>query len=183
MKPLVVVAALIAAGVYFVITAGKSDNVLVTVAGDIKQGVDEVTKSITGWNENKIPPEYKYQIADAEIKYGLPTGMLGRLLWQESHFRSDIINGTTRSRVGALGIAQFMPATAAELGIDPLNVSQAIDAAARYLMQLRKNTNNWAEALAAYNWGIGNVKRKGIAAAPSETQSYFTSILSDINHA
>ena len=39
---------------------------------------------------------------------------------------------------------------------------------------------NWADALAAYNWGPGNVKKKGSAAAPVETQNYFGQILADL---
>ncbi len=75
-----------------------------------------------------------------------------------------------------------MPATAAELGIDPLNPDQAIDAAGRYLKRLQKNNlGGWTEALAAYNWGIGNVQRKGIANAPKETRLYFSQILADVN--
>jgi len=73
-----------------------------------------------------------------------------------------------------------MPATAAEMGIDPLDPFAAIDAAARYLRSLYRQTGAWDKALAAYNWGIGNVQRKGIARAPTETQNYFRQILADI---
>jgi hypothetical protein len=123
---------------------------------------------------------YKEAIASAEVAQGLPQGMLGRLLYQESHYRQDIITGKTKSAVGALGIAQFMPATAAQLGINPLDPFQAIPAAAKYLRQLYDQTGSWDKALASYNWGIGNVKKKGLANAPAETKNYFTSILADI---
>lgn len=137
--------------------------------------------SITGtW---RPPEQYAGLIAQAEQRYGIPEDMLARLLYQESRYRADIISGAKRSPVGALGIAQFMPATAAEMGIDPLNPAQAIDGAGRYLARLYTMFGNWSEALAAYNWGPGNVRRKGLAVAPNETQTYYTSILADVNAA
>lgn len=126
---------------------------------------------------------YAETIRAAERQYGLPESLLARLLFQESRYREDIITGRTRSPVGALGIAQFMPATAAELGIDPLNPAQAIPAAAKYLRRLYDATgaDDWAKALAAYNWGIGNVWRQGIERAPAETQAYMREILADVD--
>lgn len=115
---------------------------------------------------------YVEAITKAENDNGIPPGMLGRLLYQESRFRPDIITGKKRSPVGALGIAQFMPATAAEMGIDPLNPYAAIPAAAQYLRRLYDALGDWGAAVAAYNWGIGNVRRKGLSAMPSETRDY-----------
>lgn len=130
------------------------------------------------------PPEkYVGLIATAEREYGLPVDLLARLLWQESRYREDIITGKVRSPAGAMGIAQFMPATAREMGIDPLNPAQAIDGAARYLARLYRQFGNWTETLAAYNWGIGNVQRKGLSAAPAETRNYYSQILADVNAA
>lgn len=129
------------------------------------------------------PAKYAPAIAAAEDRHGIPRDMLARLLWQESRYREDIITGRVRSPVGAAGIAQFMPATAAELGIDPLNPMQAIDAAGLYLSRLYRRFGNWTEALAAYNWGQGNVSRKGIANAPRETRNYYSQILADVNTA
>ena len=96
---------------------------------------------------------------------------------------ADIIDGHTKSPVGALGIAQFMPATAQQLGINPLDPFQAIDGAGRYLASLYRQTSSWSQALAAYNWGIGNVTRRGLDSAPTETRNYFTQILADVNNA
>lgn len=136
--------------------------------------------SLTGaWHP---PAQYAGAIAAAEDAHGIPRDMLARLLYQESRYRADIISGAKRSPVGAMGIAQFMPATAAELGIDPLDPFQAIPAAARYLRQLFQRFGNWTEALAAYNWGMGNVSRKGLAKAPEETRNYYGQILADVNN-
>lgn len=124
---------------------------------------------------------YAEPIARAEEKYGLPPSLLARQLYEESRFRPDIVSGRTRSSAGAIGIAQFMPATAAELGVDPLNPASAIDGAARYMRRLYDALGDWGAALAAYNWGIGNVQRKGLAAAPAETRRYVAAILGDVD--
>lgn len=127
-------------------------------------------------NEKKYAPF----IRDVESKYNIPTGVLHKLLKTESSFKTSIINGKTRSKTGALGIAQFMPATAKEwLGSvdNALNPTKAIDGAGKYLKWLHSSLGGWTEAVAAYNWGIGNVKNKGLAKAPLETRNYIKKII------
>lgn len=120
--------------------------------------------------------KYMPTIQKAEADHGLPAGLLARLLKKESSYLTSIITGERKSPVGALGIAQFMPATAKELGINPLDPAQAIPGAARYLAGLKRSLGTWDKAVAAYNWGIGNVQRKGLAAAPKETRDYVLAI-------
>lgn len=124
-----------------------------------------------------VPAKYAPIIEQAEKANGLPSGLLARVLYRESHFREDIITGAVRSKAGAIGIAQFMPATAVSMGVDPLDPFSAIDGAARYLAQLFRTTGSWTEAVAAYNWGIGNVQRKGIDKAPKETRDYLAEVM------
>lgn len=145
---------------------------------------DEITEMARrAFNLWQPPARYAATIAAAEQRYAIPQHMLARLLYQECRWREDIITGRLKSSAGAVGIAQFMPATARELGIDPLNTDQAIDAAGRYLSGLFRKFGTWTQALAAYNWGQGNVQRKGLGAAPLETRNYFTQILADVNDA
>ena len=127
-------------------------------------------------------PKYADLIAATESNLNIPTDLLARLLFQESHYRADIISGATRSKAGALGIAQFMPATAASLGIDPLNTNQAIPAAGRYLVQMYNIFGNWAGALGAYNFGAGNYRKylNGQINLPTETKNYIAQITSDV---
>lgn len=144
-------------------------------------GGEIVNSTVSFFRLWRAPEQYAELIAGAEAQYGIPPMMLERLLYQESRYRQDIITGKVRSPAGAMGIAQFMPATAAEFGIDPLKPEQAIPAAARYLKRLHNRFGNWTEALAAYNWGQGNVARRGLAAAPRETRNYYAQILADVN--
>lgn len=71
---------------------------------------------------------------------------------QESEY-----NPAAVSKAGARGVAQFMPATAKEFGIDPNKPEEAIPAAARYMAQLKKRFGDEQTARLAYNWGQGNV--------------------------
>lgn len=123
--------------------------------------------------------KYDALIISSAKQYGVDPDILYKLLYEESRFREDIITGKVKSKVGALGIAQFMPATAVEeLGsvnaaLDP---AIAIPGAARYLAKLIKSTGSVAGGVAAYNWGVGNVKRKGLTKAPTETDNYVFNI-------
>ena len=138
-----------------------------------------------------IPPAgapYADAITAAESRYGIPDTLLARLLFQESRFRPDVVSGATSSPAGALGIAQLMPATAAQLGVNPLDPAQAIDAAGRYLSTLYGQFGTWGDALAAYNWGPGNWSTylrtgRGVKGqdVPPETVNYVSQILSDVD--
>lgn len=119
------------------------------------------------WKLDPRGNQYDHLFTAAEQRYGLPAGLLRRMAYQESRF-----NPAAVSPVGAVGILQFMPATAKEFGIEPRNAAQSIDAAGKYMAQLYKATGTWTKALAAYNWGVGNVMRKGMSAAPAETVAY-----------
>ena len=121
--------------------------------------------------------------------YGLPALLLPAIAYRESRFRPDIISGQTKSPVGAVGLMQFMPASAESVGInllglgrglDPLNIDEAVHGAAAYLAHLFRMFGNWSEAIAAYNWGEGNVQRKGMANAPAETRGYVAEVVSHV---
>jgi hypothetical protein len=79
------------------------------------------------------------------------------------------------SRVGAQGVAQFMPATAAEVGLDdPFDPFKAMPASARFLRKLHDEFGNLGLAAAAYNAGSGRIQKwlTGRSALPRETRDY-----------
>lgn len=117
--------------------------------------------------------KYLAAIDKAAARYGLPPELLDALVEAESNYDPN-----ARSRVGALGLTQLMPGTAKDLGVNPLDPMQAIDGGARYLQQLlRRYKGDEEKALAAYNWGMGNVDRRGLGAAPRETTDYVSKVL------
>ena len=119
--------------------------------------------------------KYESAFKAATVKYNLPDGLLSRVAFQESRYNPTIV-----SPKGAIGLMQFMPPTAKQYGINPLNPEQSIEAAGKYLASLYKQFGNWQQAVASYNWGQGNVARKGLARAPLETRNYYSEILNDI---
>lgn len=139
--------------------------------------------TMANWKVNEYP-KYANAIREAENRYGIPRDLLGRTLYQESRFRPDIISGEKRSPVGAQGIGQFMPATAAEYGLtDRTDPFASIDAAGRYLRDLYRMFGNWQSALMAYNWGPGNVQkynRGENVTVPMETSTYVAQITADV---
>lgn len=93
------------------------------------------------------------------------------------------------SSKGAQGLMQLMPATAKELGVDPTDPVQNIEGGTRYFNQMKDQFKDTKLALAAYNWGPGNLKKaqakveaKGqkptwdnilkYVSVPSETEKY-----------
>ena len=87
-------------------------------------------------------------------------------------------NPNAVSPAGAQGIAQLMPGTAKDLGVDPFNASEAMAGAKKYLSYLLKQTGNLPDSLAAYNWGLGNVKKYGTKNLPEETKNYVQRVMS-----
>jgi len=120
------------------------------------------------------------EICDALIEAvrnnDLPAHFFIRLLYQESSFRPYAI-----SSAGALGIAQFMPETASDRGLDnPFDPIQAIPASARLLRDMAQKFGNLGLAAAAYNAGPRRIEewlaKKG--PLPQETQAYVKTITS-----
>lgn len=109
------------------------------------------------------------EIQSALKKEGLPEE-LGYLVWVESAFNVEAL-----SSVGALGLWQFMPATARDFGlkVDPkskiderLDVTKSSRAAAEYLSLLLRQfgSDRYMLAIASYNAGQNKIQRKALAA-------------------
>jgi hypothetical protein len=109
----------------------------------------------------------------AANRHGVDASLLAAVASQESGFDSQ-----AASPAGARGLMQFMPATAAELGVDPLDPASAIDGAARYLSDLKGEFGSTELALAAYNAGPGTVRSHGGVPPFAETQNYVRAVMS-----
>lgn len=112
-------------------------------------------------------------IRAAEARHALPQGLLDALVAVESAYRPGAI-----SRVGAMGLAQLMPATARALGVrDPFDPRANIDGGARFLRMMLDRFGSVTLALAAYNAGPGAVARAGGIPANTETPAYVRKVL------
>ncbi|HID5189576.1 TPA: lytic transglycosylase domain-containing protein [Klebsiella variicola] len=111
-----------------------------------------------------------------EGKYGLPSGLLSSVSATESGGDPYAV-----SPKGAKGPFQFMDGTARDLGLKGMDVydpHKSADAAARYLRYLLDATGGDLEkTLASYNWGLGNVQKKGMDNLPSETRNYVPKVM------
>jgi hypothetical protein len=106
---------------------------------------------------------------EAEAK-SLPPMFFVRLIWKESRFDPGAV-----SPKGAEGIAQFMPATAEDRGLDdPFEPKAAIVHSASLLADLKAEFGNIGLAAAAYNAGAERVQSwlSGKGSLPAETENY-----------
>jgi soluble lytic murein transglycosylase-like protein len=102
---------------------------------------------------------------------GVPSSIALAVAQIESAFNPSAV-----SPVGAQGLFQLMPGTAAQLGVtDPFDPQQNATGGIAYLNQLYKKYGDWSTALAAYNWGPGNVDSK--PSIPSSVTNYVNSVL------
>ncbi len=119
------------------------------------------------------------KLSKLEETFGLPAGLLRSMVITESGGDTQAV-----SKAGAKGPFQFMPGTAKDFGLigdDVFDPEKSAHAAARYMSQLLKMFDgDLGKALAAYNWGQGNVERKGLGAAPQETREYVPKVLSNL---
>jgi cell wall-associated NlpC family hydrolase len=120
-----------------------------------------------------VPAQYVNTIEQAAANNGIPASLLAALVSHESRF-----DPTAVSSAGAEGIAQFMPATAAGMGINPDDPTEAINAAANLLGSYTTKFGSYADALAAYDAGASAVERYGGVPPYAETQAYVPAVLS-----
>jgi soluble lytic murein transglycosylase-like protein len=123
--------------------------------------------------------QYDSLIEESAAFHGVDANLVRAVIQQESGF-----NPRARSRVGAMGLMQLMPETAAELGVDDAyNPVQNVRAGVSYLKGLLvKFAHNVELALAAYNAGAGAVRKYGNVVPPyRETKDYVARITKTVN--
>ncbi len=149
------------------------------VSGKLPQFLAEVKIHFNA----QLPADKQGYIALAQedaIAAGILPDVFVRQINQESGF-----NPSDLSPAGAEGIAQFMPDTAAGLGIDPWNPVQALQGAAQLMARyIHKYGGDYAKALAAYNGGSGTLQyclthygSHWFSCEPAQTQVYIQKIM------
>lgn len=169
-------------------TGLRFDAALETAKAQLE--VQSTEAETSGTVESGVAAERNVSTSEAEalvrqvaLYYGVDPALALSVAKAESNFNASAV-----SSAGAVGIMQLMPATAQGLGVkDSFNALQNIDGGVRYLQaQLLAFDGDVKKALAAYNWGPGNLSKYGItdldstaqyAQLPAETQNYIRRVL------
>lgn len=119
----------------------------------------------------------KYDISAKEAAAGLPQGLISAMLMQESRGDTYRNGKLLTSPAGAQGVAQFMPATAKQYGVNVRSEESSIKGMIAFVGDLlKKYDGNIEKAIMAYNAGPGNVD-SGKAYSFKETKGYLKNIL------
>jgi len=146
---------------------------LVEVPVDVMAFLPEDAVADTRLHASAIPTAYAETVQQLAARFDLSPALLEAVVWQESRWRADAV-----SPAGARGLAQLMPGTAREMGVDPDDPIANLEGGARYLrQQLDRFDGDLERALAAYNAGPGRVIRSGGVPPIRETQVYVASVM------
>lgn len=152
-----------------------SDVIIRALGGTSSTGSTSTSISTSGSNLERI----ENAITSSSQKYGVSADLIRAIIKTESNYDPNAV-----SSAGAKGLMQLMPANLASYGVsDPFNIEQNIDAGTRHIKgNLTKYGNDTNMALAAYNYGSGNMASRGITSSsdfyklPTETKNYLQKI-------
>ena len=124
-------------------------------------------------NAQAVPAAYAAKVQELAARYDLSPALIEAVIWQESRWHAG-----ARSPAGARGLAQLMPGTAQDLGVDADDPMANLEGGARYLReQLDRFGGDVEKALAAYNAGPGRVSQAGGVPNIAETRQYVTAVI------
>ncbi|MCJ2189186.1 lytic transglycosylase domain-containing protein [Novosphingobium sp. 2638] len=142
---------------------------------DVPLAVDAALhpQSMTVAQDAAGPARWRARVAQLAAKYDISPALLEAVVWQESRWNERAI-----SPAGARGLAQLMPGTAAQMGVNPGDPMANLEGGARYLrMQLDAFGGDVEKALAAYNAGPLRVEKAGGVPNIRETKAYVAAIM------
>lgn len=145
--------------------ASDKENPTVAPTPDVNTQASSVSPSSA--------PDIHQLIDDIAHQMELPPRLVHSVVFAESSYRADAV-----SPAGAEGLMQLMPTTAQEVGVkDTFDPRDNLTGGCRYLKGLLDKYNGDLDlTLAAYNWGQGNVDRKGLEQMPLETRNYIAKV-------
>ena len=162
---------------------------------DIDAQIEAVTREIEALRGESAPAQESIKVGKQNIS--IPTGddfappsLVKAVMKVESGGKQEAV-----SPKGATGLMQLMPGTAKELGVDPKDPQENVEGGSKYLQRMINKYGSKELALAAYNWGPGNIDRaiKKVKAAgkkvtwqsvldevkvPKETRNYVSKVIS-----
>ncbi|MGH1489483.1 MAG: transglycosylase SLT domain-containing protein [Acidimicrobiales bacterium] len=159
-----------------VVKVGPIDRPIASIRRIVKPGTTTISAVDPSTAASAAAPTHSASEAErlyepmfeaAGERWGVDPALLAAVAQTESGFNRYAV-----SPVGAQGLMQFMPATAAEMGVDPSDPASAIDGAARYLRTSIDQFGSTDLAIASYNAGRGAVSRYGGIPPYNETQNY-----------
>jgi soluble lytic murein transglycosylase-like protein len=124
-----------------------------------------------------VPAAYGAKVRELSARYDLSPALIEAVVWQESRWHPQAV-----SPKGARGLAQLMPGTARQMGVDPSDPEANLEGGARYLReQLDRFNGDLEKALAAYNAGPGRVESAGGVPNIRETQAYVAAVMTRLS--
>lgn len=155
---------------HFGFTAGPPPCSPGAAFGAARKGPERSTQGVL---PDFVPARFRAPILRSAMRWNVSPGLLAAQLLAESNFNPRAV-----SSAGAMGIAQFMPATAASYGLgDPFDPIASINAQARMMSELIRRFRSIPLALAAYNAGPGAVGSCNCVPPYPETRAYLARIM------
>lgn len=170
----------IAGGPALPAAAASSQSVALDLAGPVPADllVPEEIVANPYLHASALPQTYRAKVMELSARFDLSPTLIEALVWQESRWRQGAV-----SPKGAQGLAQLMPGTARELGVDPSDPFANLEGGARYLrQQIDRFDGDLEKALAAYNAGPGRVEKAGGIPRIRETQEYVAAIMGRLSN-